>query len=347
MYLKYNKIIVILKLVMLKRAVELKGTLEIYLKENIDENISIHPWSGKKKIPLFLLELYNFYETKILGQNCIIIEILQEAPGIDTIKKHIKVISRTVEQNLVFYYKSISWFRRKSLIQNRVPFVVEDGQMYLPFLGLDLKKILDKQIKEVTKFSSSTQLAFLYLLYNGDRTINATELAAVLNTSKMTASRSLNDLYDVGLLTYEICGETKRSKKYKRIGDTEYYNEGSRYLKNPVWKTVYTCQKIENSLVAGLEALSLISMMNPPQKPVVAITKERLREIEPYLLNDRDRILDQKLTEIQVWSYDPRILSKEYYVDLVSLALSLKEFNDERIEQALEERLKGEKWYMG
>lgn len=332
---------------MLKRAVDLKYTLEIYLKENIDENITIQPWDGKKKIPLFLLEIYNFYETKILGQHCIIIEILQEAPGIDTIKKHIKVINRTVEQNLVFYYKSISWFRRKSLIQNRVPFVVEDGQMYLPFLGLDLKNILYKQEKKITMFSSSTQLAFLYLLYNGNRTINATELAAVLNTSKMTASRSLNDLYNFGLLTYVICGETKRSKEYKRIGDPEYYNEGSRYLKNPVLKTVYTWKKIENSLVAGLEALSLISMMNPPRNPVIAISKERLSEIEPYLLKDRDRIIDEKLTEIEVWNYDPRILSKENYVDLASLALSLKGINDERIEQALEERLKGEKWYMG
>jgi len=325
----------------------LKGALEMYLKESIDENISIQPWDGKKKLPLFLLELYDFYQAEILGQHCILIEILHEAPGIDVIKKHMKAINKTVDEHLVFLYKSISWFRRKSLIEHRVPFVVEDGQMYLPFLGLDLKKNVDEPVKKVATFSSSTQLAFLYLLYNGDMTIYATELAAVLNTSNMTASRILNDLYDVGLLTYEIGGKTARSKIYKRIGDPDYYREGSRYLKNPVRKTVYTEKTVEDVLVAGLEALSMISMINPPQNPVRAISKERLNEIEPYLVKDKDRIADEKLTEIEVWRYNPTLLSKEKCVDLTSLALSLKEINDERVEQALEERLKGETWYMG
>ncbi len=325
----------------------MKGALEIYLKENIDENISIQAWEEKKKIPLFLLELYDFYEAEILGHRCILIEILQEAPGIDVIKKHIKAINKTVDENLVFLYKSISRFRRKSLIEHRIPFVVEDKQMYLPFLGLDLKNTVEKPAKKAATFSSSTQLAFLYWLYNRKMTICATDLAVVLNTSNMTTSRILNDLYDAGLLTCEIGGKTGRSKIYKRIGDPEYYRRGSRYLINPVRKTIYTGKTVEDVLVAGLEALSMISMMNPPKNPVRAISKERLNEIEPYLVKDKDRIADEKLTEIQVWCYDPTLLSKEKQVDLVSLALSLKEINDERVEQALEERLKDETWYMG
>lgn len=325
----------------------MRTALEIYLKDSIDENISIHPWDGKKNNPLFLLELYDFYQAEILGQHCILIDILQEAPGIDVIKKHMKVINKTVDEHLVFLYKTVSRFRRKSLIKHRIPFVVEDGQMYLPFLGLDLKNTVDEQGKEANIFSSSTQLAFLYLLYNGDMTIYATKLAVVLNTSNMTASRILNDLYDMGLLTYEIGGKTGRSKKYKRIGDPDYYQKGSGYLKNPVRKTVYTEKTVKDVLVAGLEALSMISMINPPKKPVRAISKERLNQIEPYLVKDKDRIADEKLTEIEVWHYNPTLLSKEKYVDLVSLELSLKEVNDERIEQALEEMLKGETWYMG
>ncbi|MCF8020028.1 MAG: plasmid pRiA4b ORF-3 family protein [Vallitaleaceae bacterium] len=41
---------------------------------------------------------------------------------------------------IVLLYKDITRYRRKSLIENRIAFVIEDGQMYLPFLGLDLKK---------------------------------------------------------------------------------------------------------------------------------------------------------------------------------------------------------------
>lgn len=323
----------------------MKEVLENYLKENIDVKLRIQLWDGKKRLPLFLLELYDFYKVEILGQSCILIEILQKSPGIDVIKKHKKAINKMVDEQLVFVYRSISRFRRKSLIENRVPFVVEDGQMYLPFLGLDLKKTVDKQVKKVATFSAATQLVFLYFLYNGDINICATELSAVLNTSNMTASRSLNELYDMALLIYEVGGKTGRSKRYKKINNPEYYCEGSQYLKTPVSKTVYTEKLIEDVPAAGLEALSMISMMNPPQNPVIAISKDRLIEIEPYLVKDRDRIVDEKLIKIEVWRYNPMLLSKEKYVDLVSLAISLKEINDERVEHALEERLKGESWY--
>ena len=39
------------------------------------------------------------------------------------------------------------------------------------------------------------------------------------------------------------------------------------------------------------------------------------------------------------YSYDPRILSKNRYVDVLSLYLSLREDMDERIEEAREEML--------
>ena len=325
----------------------LKTALEHYLKESIDENIRIQPWEGKKKLPLFLLGIYDFYQTEILGKHCIFVEIMSEAPGIETLKKHAQIMHKEIDGHLVFFYKSITRFRRKSLIEHRIPFVVEDRQMYLPFLGFELREVIDTQVKKAIKFSSSTQLAFLYFLYNNNVTINATELAEVLNTSIMTASRALNDLYDARLLTYELGGKTERSKKYKKIDNPEYYNEGSTYLKSPVKQTVYVGKKIGDALVAGLEALSMMSMINPPDHPVRAIPKERFNEIAPVVIKNKDRIADEKLVELEIWNYDPALISNNEYVDIASLAASLKDNQDERIEQALEERLNCEKWYMG
>jgi hypothetical protein len=42
---------------------------------------------------------------------------------------------------------------------------------------------------------------------------------------------------------------------------------------------------------------------------------------------------------VEMWRYDPRKLSKEKMVDGLSLALSLKEDADERVEEAVEEML--------
>lgn len=325
----------------------MKALLEEYLQNNIATNIKISRWKYNNKFPIFLNEIYKFYFTEILGRDCLLLEIQDEAMGITVLNKHIKLIKSIMDDEVIFVYKTISRFRRKSLIEQRIPFVVEDKQMFLPFLGLDLKELKDKHKEEIRTFSDSTQLTFLYFLYNKELKINGTELAETLNVTAMTASRVLNELHNLGLIAYEIGGKTGRSKEYRRIGDPEYYNEGSKYLKNPVKDTVCVEKIKENYPVAGLEALSMISMVNPPDRKVRAIFKKDFDRIKDKIILDKARIMDEKIDELEVWCYDPVFLSKNNIVDLVSLSLSLGEINDERIEQALEQRMETEEWYMG
>lgn len=324
----------------------MRKALETYLKENIDDKVRISVLDGKSKFPLFISELYDLYEMDILEQTCLLIGIINKAPGLEEIKKHMKVIRKGFDGHVVLSFKSITAFRRKTLIENRIPFVVSDGQMYLPFLGLHLKKITRKNIEPIEKFTINTQVVFLYFLYNKDLQINSVELAKILEISHMTATRILNDLYTLNLLTFDIAGVNGRTKIYQRIGDPDYFLRGRQYLKDPLKQTVYV-DKIEvDGLVAGFEALSVISMVNPPKRPIRAISKQEKQDINKYIVKNRDRIADENLVELQIWNYDPKLLSKSYYVDIVSLALTLNEIKDERIEQALEERLKGEAWYM-
>ena len=52
-------------------------------------------------------------------------------------------------------------------------------------------------------------------------------------------------------------------------------------------------------------------------------------------------LLDSKAqVAIEYWRYNPRKLSKTNIVDELSLALSLREISDERVEEAVEEMLK-------
>src|SRR5690554_1511426 len=116
---------------------------QTYLKENVDDHITIKNWNSQKELPLFLRKIYTFYEMNILNNQCILIEVMDNKFNINQIKKHLKQINQSTDYPSVLLYKQISRFRRKSLIENRISFVIEDGQMYLPFLGLDLKKVPD------------------------------------------------------------------------------------------------------------------------------------------------------------------------------------------------------------
>lgn len=319
-------------------------TAELYLKENIDEQITIKPWIKKNNFPIFLRDAYNFYGVTILGTRCILIEAVDEMPNIYQLQKHIKQIKNLTDRQIVLFYKDITRYRRKSLIENRIAFVIEDGQMYLPFLGLDLKKVKE-HVEEAKGFTAPAQIAYLYFLYHKEEVVNTTDFAKKLGFNKMTASRALNDLYHANLITYEIGGMTGRSKEYKRIKDPDYFLRGRNYLKTPVRKIIYTKTRPLDALTAGMEALSELSMINPPGHPIMAIDRNKLNNEQVEVVNNKDLIKDTKLVELELWDYDPGLFSNNGHVDLLSLYASLKEETDERVEQALKEVLRGEPWY--
>lgn len=319
--------------------------VESYLKENIDEHITVKPWNKKNDFPIFLRNKYNFYEMNILGKQCVLMEIIDEVPNIDQLQKHIKQIENLTKGHLVLFYKNITRYRRKSLIKNRIAFVLEDGQMYLPFLGLDLKKVQEIVEKDIKRFTIPAQIAYLYFLYHKDEVVNMTEFADKMGFNKMTASRALNDLYHANLITYKIGGKTGRSKEYKRITDPDYYMYGKEYLKTPVRKTIHVKTKPLGALTAGFDALAELSMINPPSHPILAVDKNRLKKEQIEIVENKDLIKDSQLVELQLWDYNPKLFADKRHVDLLSLYVSLEEEADERVEQALEEVLRGEAWY--
>lgn len=320
--------------------------IESYLKENVDDHIKINPWLKKNDFPLFLRNGYNFYEMTILETPCILVEVINESPGIDKLQKQIKQIENLADRQIVLFYKIITRYRRKSLIKNRIAFVIESGQMYLPFLGLDLKIAQEHIEKKVNGFTTSAQIAYLYFLYHKDEIVNMTEFSKKMGFTKMTASRALNDLYHANLITYEISGMTSRSKEYKRIPDPEYFLKGRAYLKSPAKKIIYVKTAPLDALIAGFDALANLSMINPPGHPVMAIDRQQVDTQEIEIVKNIDLIKDTNLVELQLWDYNPKLFSQEHHVDLMSLYASLKDETDERIEQALEEALRGESWYM-
>ena len=83
-------------------------------------------------------------------------------PNINHSKAY-KTNKNLTDSQIVLFYKAITRYRRKSLIENRIAFVIQDGQMYLPFLGLDLKKPKNslKKSKEIHNTYAGCVFVFL------------------------------------------------------------------------------------------------------------------------------------------------------------------------------------------
>ena len=316
-----------------------------YLRENVDEKVTINPWDRLEQFSLALRKAYQFYEIKLLGDNYLLMKVLQETPNIDQLKKQIERVTDASCKKAILLFKEISRYRRRSLIEKRIPFIIENGQMYLPFIGLDVKKGHEYTKQEIKQFTSPAQVAFLYFLYHQDEVINVTEFSKKIGVNEMTASRALNELYQANLVTFVIGGKTGKSKQYKRIADPIYFKIGKQYLKTPVKKVIYVASTFLDAPYAGLDLLARKSQLNAPSHQVRAIDRKRLEEYHLNILTNKDEIKDNYLTELQLWDYDPTLFCKNLYVDLVSLYVSLKEETDERVMQALEETMRGEPWY--
>lgn len=85
---------------------------------------------------------------------------------------------------------------------------------------------------------------------------------------------------------------------------------------------------------SGLSALSEKTMINPPNVKCYAVSGKNNR------LSGTDILMDSTTqVEIELWKYDPGILSNDKTVDILSLIMSFENNTDERIEEAIEDLL--------
>lgn len=88
----------------------------------------------------------------------------EELATLPALKKQIVKIQQIDNVPVVFELTTVSNYRRKSLIENNIPFIT-DKQVFLPFIGTMLSD--EKEPQKLTgKFVYSTQQLFLFYLYS-------------------------------------------------------------------------------------------------------------------------------------------------------------------------------------
>ena len=152
-----------------------------------------------------------------------------------------------------------------------------------------------------------------------------------LGFSAMTVTRAVRQLEQTAFFTTEKEGVQK--KLIGRFTARELYDKMQPYLTSPVRKTIYVDKSVSLSSmrIAGMSALSQMSMINPPNILCYAVSGKKGE------LTGTDILMDASAqVKIELWKYDPGILSLNDAVDPLSLAVSLKEEPNERIEEAVD-----------
>lgn len=298
--------------------------------------IKYEKWNKENSLPLYIVGSYDFKAAIIDTQRCIMLIVKEELAAIPSLKQQIKRIQEVDNVPIVFVLPTVSSYRRKSLIENRIPFLT-DKQVYLPFIGTLLIEQNEPDMK-VEKFMFSTQQLVLLYIYSRRKKLYMAEATERLPFSAMTMSRAVKQLEAVGLFSITKDGVNKVIEaKYDSF---ELFEKVKKYFSSPV-RTVGYLEKIkltDDMIVAGETALSEKTMLNPDRIETYAVY---------HKLFDKRNIMKElvepdKQIRLELWEYDPKQFGNEGIADDLSIVLSLMDSNDERIEEAIEEMLERE-----
>jgi len=317
-----------------------------YLKETLDIDARPKQWPETGKLPIFLRNKYVFFEVRILGLPCLIMaakDRAEQTPA--TIQKHMLQVRKKRQDEVIYVQQKVTSYNRKRLIQHKIPFIVPLNQMYLPFLGIDLREHFKNIRATEASFSPSTQVVVLYYLsQNGQGRLTPKALANALGYSIMTMTRALDELDGVGLGTIAMEGR-ERVLRFNR-DKKQVWETALERLRSPVKKRLWVKTFSDRlfGVRAGLSALAYYSNLAEPANPVLALGGKQWKNVKTngdIMILD---IVEPNASEFEIWSYPPKMFGENGVVDRFSLFLSMREDNDERVQSALKGVMEQVEW---
>lgn len=320
--------------------------LEKYLNETLGVTLAPMRWRDSARLAPFLRERYRFWEVLLLNTQCLLMadeDDQEQAAGV--IRKHMTQVQDKWPAEVVYVRNRLTPYNRKRLVEQKVPFVVPGNQMYLPTLGIDFREHFRRQRKRPASFSPATQVLVIYwMLKRTDEYLTPGQMVQQLGYTPMTMTRAFDELETAEL------GEVTRHGKERQLRFVEpkhdIWTKTQPFLRSPVTKRVFIHwpRPIPEGIEAGLAALAHYTMLAQPVHPVIALYKQDWKTLPQW--RDKTPIpkQDPDVVEVEIWSYKPGLFAQKGVIDQLSLYLSLKDNEDERVQTALEEMLGRFKW---
>ena len=287
-----------------------------YLKETLDIDITPQPWPATGNLPIFLREAYTFFEVHILGKPYLVMAAKDktgQTPA--TIHKHMLQVRKKWPYEVIYGQQKVTAYNRKRLIQHKIPFVVPMNQLYLPFLGIDLREHF-KNIRETeANFSPATQVVVLYYMsQKGQLRLTPKTLADVLGYSIMTMTRALDELDGAGIGTIAMEGRERvlRFDPDKR----QVWKTALERMRSPVQKKM--CVKFSSikpfGVKAGMSALAQYSNLAEPPNPVLAVALNQWKKAKASKALTVLDMVESNACQLEIWRYSPKPFAQKEMV---------------------------------
>lgn len=306
--------------------------MDKFLQRFFGEEVNVKEYTKLDGLTYSVISSYRFYIISIGEIDFLAILPLYGQPTVPALKKHIAKIKAVANMPVVYLARNLSYYKIQGLIRDRIPFIEDEKQIYLPFLGAYLKAKEEQSITLHDRFSIPAQILAMMFLYNAHEELPLKKATRFLPYSAMSISRALKELTATGIFYDKKDGTSKIIKA--DLAKKELFEEIADKLNSPVKSWGYVDNgKIEETMVmAGEDAIAEMSMLAPRNLVTYAVFE---KEFDNGLLS-RELLDPKSQSRLELWSYPPLLFSDTTLPDPISLALTLRENSDERVEQAIE-----------
>ena len=319
----------------------MKDFLEKTLKQtvHISENTELY-----KKLPLAFYGRYHIYNVETNGLLWIAISPKSET-GLVMLRKDRARIENLAKLNCALFLESTTFYIREKLMDEGIPFVIKDKQLYLPFIGYLLAGTSGRKLAPVHLISFLTQRLLFTAIYENWQEVKVSEAAANLSVTKMSVSRCFDEIEYLNISILKMKGKSRVICIPDNV--KAFWKEVKGVLRSPVINRYVFKEDLGLEKRAGISALCEYSLLSAPEYPIYAITK---KEIIGSQIRDRQQISERDEVGCVV-------LELGYFIDYegkqvedpLSVALSLtdEELRDERIRISTKEMLEEYVWSKG
>ena len=245
---------------------------------------------------------------------------------------------------VVYLLDNCPAYERQRLIDKDVYFIVSEKYAHLPML------IANERIRKAKRAKVLTPVAQYLLLYHlqiesleGNA---AQDIESKVPYSYPSITLGITCLADLGLCQ-KVADGTKRKMIHFNERGQQLWNKAQPLLINPVEERIY-CDELLSKVhhtTCGINALAHYTRLNPDPERIIMMTAKQLRDYKVSGMLVRPNEFDGSII-IEAWKYPPiaSMGTDAEWVDQLSLAISLREDTDPRVENEVERLINDIEW---
>lgn len=287
---------------------------------------------------------YKFYDGEFHGMPLLFAEPKGKVATPRCLSVTANNLTSLLQLPIVFLLPACPAYERQRLIDKDVYFVVSEKYVHLPMLLANERVRKTKQTKTLTPVA---QYLLLYHLQIGSiEGMAARDIEDKIPYSYASITLGLTCLEDLGLCK-KVAEASKRKVIHFDMKGMNLWEQAQPFFVNPVEERIYCDGLLSDDSFpeCGINALAHYTRLNPDPERTIMMSVKQLRNFKSSEALVRPNEFDGNII-IEAWKYPPVTATgvKAEWVDRLSLAISLREDEDPRVEGEVERLINETEW---